>query len=432
MENKGKRVHFMGIAGSGCSAAAIIAKAHGFEVSGCDKSNYSEYQTELEKAGIRVDRVHTKDHLTNIDLLVVSPAIFALDDNNEEVVAARDQDIPVMTWQQFSGEYLQKDKFVIAIAGTHGKSTTTAMTALILEAAGLDPTVQLGAMVPQWGSNYRIGKSKYFVIEADEFGNNFLHYHPDIAAITNIEFDHPEFFADQNQLIETFRKFVANLKPQGKLLIGKNVQSFLPDSPATLSTEDQKIELQIPGEFNQDNAAVAAAVAAQVGVSDDIIKQTLRNFTGLGRRFSLAGEINGIKIYDDYGHHPTALLKTSQAAREKFPTEKIILVFQPHMFTRTKSLFNDFVSSLQQAPVDQILVVDIFASREHDFGDMSSRQLVNAVNKPSVVYGGSLTNAKMQLLDTIQLGNTIICMGAGDIIQLSKGLMQGLQQKYGN
>ncbi len=422
-----KKIHFMGILGSGCSATAAIAKAQGFLVSGCDAAHTSEYQHELTASGITVQPMHNKDHAYGIDLLVVSPAILAFDNSNPELITARKERIPIISWQEFSAGYLQKDKFVIAICGSHGKSTTTAMVANILVSAGLDPTVQLGAVVPQWHSNYRVGKGKYYVIEADEYNNNFLYYHPDIIAVTNIEYDHPEFFPTPKAYEKAFADFVQNLKPQGTLLLSNTITQHF-DAPKIERIAPQPLHLTIPGEFNIANASLAFAVVKAVGVDNAIAQNALESFTGLARRLERKGEVNGITIVDDYGHHPSEIIATANAARAAYPNKTFWLVFQPHMFTRTKVLFNDFVQALREVPADHLIVADIFASREHDTGEVNASDIVAAVAKQSVFYGGSLINIEKILSESVKSNSVVVCMGAGDITKLSNDLLKDFSQ----
>lgn len=400
----------MGVAGSGMSAVAAIAAHQGYLVSGCDLDPDSEYLKDLKKdLKFRFDKGHDPQHLKGIDLLIITPAVTSFDPQNRELVEAKKKGIPILTWQEFMGRYLQQGKFVIAVAGTHGKSTTTAMIGLILEEAGLDPTVEVGAIVSLWERNFRWGRGKYFVCEADEFHDNFLNYHPDIAIITNIEMDHPEYFKNLAAVKRSFAKFADNLKVGGFLVD----QAKLP----------MDLKLQIPGDFNRRNAALAWEVAARLGVDDKIIRQTLEEFTGLGRRFEFKGEAFGARIYDDYAHHPTAIKVTLEAARQKFPSQKIWLVFQPHMFSRTKYLFDDFVKVFREAAVDKIIICDIFPAREKDTGLVSSRDLVLAIGKKNVEYSGRFEEAVRYLTQNIKRGDVVVNMGAGDIYRLSPILL---------
>lgn len=389
------KVHFLGIAGSGASAAAAIAKGLGFEVSGCDLS--------LEG--------HSPEHLKNIDILAITPAILSLDPNNAELKEANKKGIKMLTWQEFMGKFLQKDKLVIAVCGTHGKSTTTAMIGLMLEDAGLDPTVELGAIVPRWGTNYRIPthrhserseESPIFVTEADEFNNNFLSIQPDITVITNIEMDHPEYFEDFNSYKKSFNKFIK----QSKKVIDKPNSKLI------------NFPLIVPGEFNILNASLAYQVGLLLGINPQKIKQSLASYSGIGRRFEYLGKYKGAQIYTDFGHHPTEIKTTMKAAREKFPESKIWLIFEPHMFTRTKFLFDDFVKVFKEIPIDKIIITDIYQSREIDKGLVTSQQLANAAN---VIY---IPKTKLKnALDDAGKNDVVFFMGAGDIDKLASKLI---------
>lgn len=397
-----KKVHFLGIGGSGASAAAAIAEAQGFEVSGCDLEPNNEFTTQFKSSQLL--KGHSASHLTsgNVNILAVTPAIYSLDPENPELMAAKNKGIPILTWQQFLGKYLTKDKFVIAVCGTHGKTTTTAMIAKILEDGGLDPTVALGAIVPWWGTNYRVGKGGYFVVEADEFNDNFLSLAPDISVVTNIEMDHPEYFQDFKSYKKSFDKF----KRQSKKIIDQTNPNLI------------NFPLQVPGNFNILNASLAFQMGLELGVKRDFIKQSLQNYTGVGRRFEYLGKFKGAKVYSDFGHHPTEIKATMKAAREKFPDKRIWLIYEPHMFTRTKALFDDFVKVFKELPVDKIIITDIYQSREVDKGQVSSKQLADAANV-SYVPKTKLKDA----LEDVGENDVIFFMGAGDIDKIAKQLV---------
>lgn len=400
------KVHFLGIRGSGASGAAAITQAQGFGITGCDLNPHNEFTSVFDKKQLSTN--HNPKHLKDVDILAVTPAIFSLDPNNSELMEAKKRNIPILTWQQFLGEYLTKDKVVIAIAGTHGKSTTTAMIAQLLEDAGLDPTVELGAIVPRWKANYRIGKSKYFVVEADEFNDNFLHLQPNITVVTNIEMDHPEYFKDFEAVKKSFAKF-------------KNQSKKVFDKP---NLELVKFKLKVPGKFNIANASLVFQVGLALGLDPEIIRKSLESYLGVDRRFEYIGEYNGAKVYSDFGHHPTEIKVTVKAAREKFPDNRILLIYQPHMFSRTKALFDDFVKVFQQIPADKIFIMDIYPSREIDTGLVTSKQLVEAINKPSVSYLGGVTTALEKLKPEIQKGDIVFFMSAGDTDMLAKKLVR--------
>ncbi|OGE37539.1 hypothetical protein A3F00_05115 [Candidatus Daviesbacteria bacterium RIFCSPHIGHO2_12_FULL_37_11] len=451
------RVHFMGIAGSGASAAAAIAKAYGFGVSGCD----------LSLEGHNPKHLGCDSRSCRVDVLAVTPAVFSFDPGNDEVETAKKSGIEVITWQEFVGKYLLKDKFVIAVTGTHGKSTTTAMVAKVLEDAGLDPTVLLGAILPEWGTNFRIpvrhpelvsgsqeipnpdrvearpkgrqvrnddgGDDKgIFVIEADEAYDNFLNYKPDIAIVTNIEMDHPEYFKDLSAIMDSFEKFLLGTR---KTIIGNvsdpNVAEILKDVMKSSSVNaidytkhELNISLKIPGEFNILNAKAAFQVGLLLGIDPTIIRNSLSNFTGVSRRFEYLGTYKGRKVYSDFGHHPTEVKTTMQAAREKFPNQYIWLIFQPHMFSRTKALFKEFVSVFKNIPANQALILDIYPSREADTSLVKSQELVDAVDSNKVDYLSGVEELKVVLDKEVRPGDIIFFMGAGDIDQMARNLIK--------
>ncbi len=384
------KVHFLGIGGSGASAAAAIAKAQGFKVSGCDK----------ELKG------HSPQHIKKIDILAVTPAIFSLDPQNPELLEAQKLGIPIMTWQEFMGKYLQKNKFVIAVAGTHGKTTTTAMIGKLLEDGGLDPTVELGAEVSKWKANFRIGQGKYFVCEADEYNDNFLNFKPDIAVVTNMEMDHPEYFKDFAAVKKSFAKF----KSQSKKVIDK-------PNPKLIN-----FPLQVPGNFNILNASLAYQVGLFLGIDKKIVEESLSTYQGIGRRFEYLGDFQRAKVYSDFGHHPTEIKVTMEAARQKFSGQCIWLIFEPHMFTRTYHLFNDFVKVFKNLPIDKIIITDIYQSREVDKGLINSRQLASAVNKKNTFYISKKELLK-KLKNELEESDVVFFMGAGEIDKLARELL---------
>lgn len=424
------KVHFLGIGGSGASAAAALAQAQGFEVTGCDLSPHNEFTPDFKSNQLLTG--HYPQHLEGIDILAVTPAIFSLDPHNPELVEAKKRNIPILTWQQFLGEYLTKEKFVITVCGTHGKTTTTAMIAQILEDANLDPTVELGAIIPKWGKNYRVGKGKYLLVEADEFNDNFLHFKPDINVVTNIEMDHPEYFIDFESIKNSFKRFLlqtkkavlANLTDLGVAEVVKIVMKETGIHFLDYSKNKLGIKLKIPGEFNRLNAKAAFQTGLLLGIKPEIIQKSLSNFTGAGRRFELIGEYNKARVYSDFGHHPTEIRETIKAAREKFPKERILLIYQPHMFSRTKALFTDFVEVFKNILADQVFIMDIYPSREIDTGLTSSKQLVEAVNRNSVIYIGSANETLGKIKPKIKPDDIVFFMSAGDTDKLAKELVK--------
>ncbi len=441
-----KKVHFLGIAGSGTSACAKLAEAAGYEVSGCDSNLSGEFADIL--GDVETFDKHDPKHLEGVDILALTPAILSLDPNNPEIEKAKELGIKIMTWQQFLGKYLTRGKTVIAICGTHGKSTTTAMTAKVLEDAGLDPTVLLGATIPEWGSNYRIPSSslrlpekgrvggesrrgnqnqqEYFVIEADEFNNNYTALNPDFTVLTNIEYDHPEFFPSYDDYQNSFRNFLhktkililANLSDDNSAVTLKekdiaDINFFPPVSDYSKNLID--FPLKVYGKRNVLNASAAFNLALNLEIDPEIIRESLKSFSGIGRRMELIGEINGAQIYSDFGHHPTEIKVTTDELRQNFPEKQIYVIYQPHMFSRTKALYKDFVNVFKNIKVDGTFIIDIYPSRELDPGDINSRMLVKAINRDNVRYSEDLSKTFNELTNELTSNDILLFMGAGDI-----------------
>lgn len=390
------KIHIIGINGSGAKAVAYLASKYGYEVDGCDKDSGG----------------HSTSHLEGVDLALISPALLYSKPLPEEVTSAKKKGI-LMSWQEFVGKYLMKDKYVIAVCGTHGKSTTTAMIGQIMEEAGYDPTVLVGGYVPKWKANARYGKSKYFVIEADEFNDNFLNYKPDIIALNNVEFDHPDYFKNIDDVLKSFDKFKKQLKPGGVIIETKDLANT-------------KFKLKLLGEHNQKNANMAYAVCKKVGVSPSVITKALENFKGVGRRMELIGERNKTSIYDDYAHHPTAIKSTLNALREKYPKQKILAVIEPHGYKRTKALLPLYKNVFDG--VDKVIIGPIFKARDKVDPNFSTQEIVS-LNKDKDVL--ALENEDEVLKNTrlaLAKYDIIIFMGAGNSSLWAKKLLNSTQR----
>jgi UDP-N-acetylmuramate--alanine ligase len=422
-----KKLHFIGAGGAGCSAAFAIAKNLGYGVSGCDREKDSPYLDKKLRSLVFLG--HSKDHLNDVDTLIYSPAVTAFDEENEEIDSAKKKGIEVLGWDEFVAKKLAKNKFVIAVAGTHGKGTVTAMLGVILEKSGLDPTCLVGARVSDWDANFRVGKSKYLLVEADEYSEKLLKFSPNLAAITNIEFDHPEYFKDFNQMLETFKKFVSGLKKNSILVVGPGVALNNPNGETIQVSKPSDLNLKMIGEFNRINAAIATALAERLNIDEGVISKALENFKGVARRFEFKGEQKGVLIFDDYAHHPTAVSKTLKAARERFPDKKIWLVFQPHLFTRTKVLFDDFVAAFENIEADEVILVGIFAAREKDTGQLDSGDIAHAVKNRKIKYIPDFREAATHIANKISVGSVVVSMGAGDIYEFSPLLLEKLEGK---
>lgn len=481
---KKMRLHFMGIGGQGISAVAQMALQAGANVSGCDQASSATTQM-LEKLGIPIALGHNPEHLAEADALIYVPAAVAYNPHNPELLAAREKGLLVMTWQEMLGQWLE-GYCLLSVSGVHGKGTTTAMLALALLDGGLDPTCEIGAVVPRFGANYRIGQSSYFVNEADEFNNNFWHYHPRLAVVTSIEFEHPEFFADYGEYLASFEHFVRGMDMIGDwpvqptLILNAGspgcleLRQRIADWPGRVLTyaveEDKPIEadflacalrldgvtsfqvrmrggqsalegrtisLRLPGAHNVENALAALVAATCVGIDAEVAIAAVEGFGGTRRRFEIrnekplqiAGETKDVILVDDYAHHPTAIARTLNAARRRYPGRRLIAVYQPHMYSRTKTFFEQFLTAFDEA--DEIIIVDIYPGREHDTGLVHSRELAEALSlKPHAardglraIYGGTLQETTALLSKILRDGDLAIIMGAGDIYQVTEQLL---------
>ncbi len=441
-------VHFVGIGGIGMSALAKWFLHEGVKVSGSD-IQASQMTQDLEERGAKVYVGHKSDQVHHgVDLLIYTPAA---PESNVEREAARDQGIRELSNFEFLGE-VSREFSTIVVSGTNGKSTTTAMLGLILEAAGYDPTVLVGSLVPSFkDGNLRIGKGRFFVVEGCEYRANMLHLDPEMIVLTNIEEDHLDYYRDIDHIQATFQTFVDKLKSKGlvvlnaddpvsmKLTAERSVHYGSQKTNATyvlegretkpgeqiVSTNHGELLLKIPGVFNAMNALSATAAAMELGVPFETCRRTLADFTGIWRRFERVGVYKGAEVISDYGHHPTAVKQTIQAAREFFPGRRVVLCYQPHQHDRTKKLFNEFVEVLPLA--DLTIVAEIYdvAGRNEEH-DISSRNLVETVNKSHgthLTYASDLSNAESQLRERVQPNDVLLIMGAGDIDAVARHLV---------
>ncbi|MEI7424873.1 MAG: UDP-N-acetylmuramate--L-alanine ligase [Candidatus Staskawiczbacteria bacterium] len=429
------KIHLIGIGGIGVSALAQFYLSKGHDVSGSDLVA-SEITDFLKLKGIKF---YVPE---NPDLVVYSPAVKK---DNAQLKKFLDLKIKCQSYPEALGD-LTKEYYTIAVAGAHGKSTTTAMVALVLVEAGLDPTVIVGTKLKEFGnSNFRQGKSKYLVIEACEYDASFLNYSPKIITITNIDKEHLDYFKTFANVKKAFKDFIARLPEDGFLVFNKDDKykpkiskpkfKIIGYSAKQKDALRLKKILQVPGKHNVSNALAALQIARILNISDDITFKSLSEFKGTWRRFEIKpSNIDGkdITIVSDYAHHPNEILATLKAAREKYSTQKIWCVFQPHQHQRTYYLFNDFIKTFRKAKIDQIIITDIYdvagreiptSSRTHDkigakIKEVSSEKLVNKINKKSVSYM-SMDNLEETIKSQIKSGEVLIIMGAGDIYKLA-------------
>ena len=454
-----RHIHFVGIGGAGMSGIAEVLINLGFAVSGTDLAE-SDTIGRLRGLGARVAIGHAAEHLGEADVVVVSGAV---PESNPEILAAREQRVPVVARAEMLGE-LMRFRQGIAIAGTHGKTTTTSLVAGILAEAGLDPTFIVGGLVNAYGSNARLGEGRYLVAEADESDGSFLNLQPVISVVTNIDRDHLDAYQGSfDQLQHAFLEFLHHLPFFGVAVLclddphvaelipelGRNVvtygfsnqadvratelhqhgrrmdfQLWLPDSAAGMA-----VSLMQPGRHNVQNALGAAAVAWELGIAPEAIVSGLNAFGGIGRRFAALGELNfngrRALAFEDYGHHPTELDAVVRAARAGWPERRLVLVFQPHRYTRTRDQFDAFARVL--AEVDVLVLADLYPAGETAIAGIDSDALARAVHERRVLplhRVGPVDQVPACLAELVEHGDLILVMGAGDVGRLGEQLRQ--------
>jgi UDP-N-acetylmuramate--alanine ligase len=456
-------IHLIGIGGSGISAIAKVLLGRGFVVSGSDQQA-NEITAALQTEGATIYQGHDATNIAGAELIVISSAI---PEENPELQAARTAHVPVMKRSDFLG-HLMADRIGIAVAGTHGKTTTTGMLAHILLEAELDPTVIVGGILPSLDGNGRFGEGDYFLVEADEYDHMFLGLRPEVAIITNIEHDHPDIFPDEASYRAAFAQF-AELLPEGghlvacamdpetAVLLEKLTLSGVETStyaigttegsqPAAdylaldlrpnqlggtdflVETEGQMIglaRLRLPGEHNVLNALAAIIVATDLGIDFNIIRSALGSFSGVNRRFEVVGEVASVTIIDDYAHHPTEIAVTLKAARQRYPGRRIWAVWQPHTFSRTKLLLDKFATCFTDA--DKVVALDIYKSRETDSLGLDTAVVLEAMNHPSAVHIPNLDDAARYILDRVRPHDVVLTLGAGDGNKVAQQVLAGIQ-----
>ncbi|MDP2820903.1 MAG: Mur ligase domain-containing protein [bacterium] len=433
-----KKVYFIGIGGIGVSALAQYYLQNKWQVFGSDLVG-SEITDSLKKLGAKIFiGENSKNIKKDIEKIIISPAI---KEQNQELKKARELKIPVQTYPEALGD-LSRENFTIAISGAHGKSTTTAMTALVLIEAGFDPTVVVGTKLKEFGnSNFRIGKSKYLVIEACEYEDSFLNYLPKIGVITNIDKEHLDYFKNLKGVISSFQKFVEKIGKNGTLVLNKDDENLkklkiLDIEKFGFSLKQKEAKklrqiLKVLGDYNIQNALAALTIARVLKIPDEISFRALSKFQGTWRRFEIEEKSYQGKKFtyiSDYAHHPNKIKAMLKGAREKYPDKKIWCVFQPHQYQRTYFLFKDFVDVLQKAPVDKLILVPIYSvfgretaaiKKQVDSAKLA-RKIREKTAKNKVFYKNSIEKAADYIKANLKGGEIIIAMGAGDIYGLKK------------
>ncbi len=447
----GKRVHFIGIGGAGMSGLARIALSHGIKVSGSD-SNDSNVVVALRALGASVEIGHKAENVEGADLIVFSSAI---SENNPERTRAKDLEIPLIA-RATALALLMSESKSIAVAGTHGKTTTSSMLTVALQAAGADPSFAIGGTITASGSNAHRGTGDFFVAEADESDGSFVAYRPYGAIITNIEYDHVDYFADESAVFEVFSEFIATISTDGFLVycnddkgsrkIGSAITTIRTYSYGTAPDSDLvidqitllplgssaraiwhgkvigKLELNVPGHHNLLNAAAALASGLVLDQKQNELIAGLSTFKGAGRRFEVKGTVNGIRVIDDYGHHPTEIEVTLTAARRFAGDGRLIVVFQPHRFSRTQAFIDDFARTLDIA--DEVIVLEIYAASEKPIPGITSELIVEKMTHGR--YLPNFMSAVDEVVSSARPGDVIMTLGAGDVSSLAPIIVQGL------
>jgi UDP-N-acetylmuramate--alanine ligase len=449
---KAQRVHFIGIGGIGMSGIAEILLTLGYTVSGSDLRQ-SSITDRLEGLGATVFVGHVAANVVGSGVVVTSSAV---NEQNPEVVEARHRKIPVIQRAEMLAE-LMRLKYGIAVAGMHGKTTTTSMIATVLAAGGLDPTVVVGGRVDAMGSNARLGKSQYLVAEADESDRSFLKLSPILSVVTNLDREHMDCYRDMEDVEAAFLEFMervpfygactacidnpqlAALLPRvkrrvftyGMSPVADYVLRMLPPSEGVRSrfevaaggTVLGPFSLHVPGRHNVLNATAAVAIASQLDVAGADIAQALHGFRGVDRRFQLKGSVRGVSVVDDYGHHPTEIRATLNAARES-GYRNVHVIFQPHRFSRTRDLMAEFATAFDEA--DTVQVLDIYAASEEPIPGVDARALVQAIGRKDVQYAASFEEAISRTVAQAIDGDVIVTLGAGSVSQAAPRVLDAL------
>jgi UDP-N-acetylmuramate--alanine ligase len=451
-----KPIHFMGIGGAGMAPLAELVRRSGGQVTGCDSKPNDSART-FEKAGVEVSYGHSAAHVEGCGALIVTAAVPG---SHPEIAAARDLGIPVMKRAEALGAVVNPH-YVVGIAGTHGKTSTTALTTAVLEAAGLDPTGLVGGRVQAWGGNLRLGGGGLFVVEADEYDHSFLKLRPNVAVVTTLEADHLDIFGSLRGVEEAFLEYVGRVEVGGLVIacaddmgVGRMVHR-LGDrrhevityglSAGSMLRADRveqgevtsfdvwelgkllgRAMIRVPGTHNIRNALAAVAVARHMGVGWDAIREGLAAYHGVERRFERVGEARGVLLVDDYAHHPTEIAATLQAARYSNPGRRIVAVFQPHLYSRTRDFGTEFGRTLARA--DLLFVTDIYPAREQPIPGVTGELIVDAAAAAGgdVRYLAERSTVARELVAALRPGDLCLTLGAGDLNEASREILRML------
>ena len=456
-----KRIHFIGIGGIGMSGIAEVLCNLDFVVSGSD-ARRSKNTDRLEKLfNIRIAEGHSAENVQDAEVVVYSSAV---KEDNPEVVIAKEKGIPVIPRAEMLAELMTLKPYKVAVSGTHGKTSTTSMIATVLGHAGIDPTTVVGGVVDTLGSNAKLGASDWFVTEADESDRSFLMLYPTIAVVTNIDKEHMESYKGMADVVQCFTDFVNKVPFYVAAVIcldDPNVQLIIPKirrrrvtygmtAQADVSAHNIRFKedfgstfavwkgdevlgdltLPVPGQHNVYNALAATAVAMELDVPFDKIVEAFKGFKNANRRFQFKGEVGGITVVDDYGHHPTEILATLSAAKNSAGGRRTVVVFQPHRFSRTKELMDDFVVSFNNA--DVLFILDIYPASEEPIEGITAEVLANNIRQfghKNVHFIGDIDAATEKVCSELRTGDLVITLGAGNVTRLSEEILEYLKAK---
>ena len=462
MYKRSYHIHFVGIGGIGMSGIAELLLNLGHQVSGSDIQE-TEITRRLETLGATISYSHQPQQVAGADAVVVSSAI---DSDNPEVAAANmDYHIPVIRRAEMLAE-LMRLKYAVLVAGAHGKTTTTSMVGTVMAEGGLDPTVIIGGRLNAWGTNAKLGQGDFVVAEADESDGTFLLYSPTISLITNIDTEHLDFYKDLDEIKETFLEFINQVPFYGLNILcleDENIQGLLPRIKKRMVTygfsaqadfqardlafdglnvsyrafycgqELGKVTLPIPGQHNALNSLAAVAVGHELEIPFSAICRGLQEMTGVQRRFQIKGEVNGVTVIDDYGHHPTEIKAVLKTMASSFPGRRRLVLFQPHRYTRTQALFEDFTTAFYQS--DVLIVTEIYAASEPVIPGVHAEKLTTAIQKHghgNVRYIPDHLALVPSLVEEVREGDVVLTLGAGNIWQTGEELLKRLQEKEGS
>ena len=455
-----KKVHFIGIGGIGMSGIAEVLRNLEFDVSGSDLAK-SKNTERLEKLGVKIYEGHLAENVGDAQVVVYSSAV---KDDNPEIVYARENSIPIIPRAEMLAELMTLKPYSVAIAGTHGKTTTTSMVATVLGHAGVDPTTVVGGVVEMLGSNARLGASDWFVTEADESDRSFLMLNPTISVVTNIDKEHMESYKGMDDVVECFTDFVNKVPFYGACVLcldDPNVQLIIPKikrrrvtygmtAQADISAHDVRyndrfgstfavwkgtedlgeINLPVPGKHNVYNALAATAVALELDIDFAKIAAAFADFKNANRRFQFKGEVGGISVVDDYAHHPTEILATLSAAKNGLSGKRTVVIFQPHRYSRTQELMNDFALAFNNA--DVLFVLDIYAASEPPLENITAEILTEKIKlygHKNANYIGDIESAVEKILPDLQANDLVITLGAGSVTRLSEQIIEKIKSE---